>query len=215
MDDKLTFFSLFVFYLSHLFVPLHVEVFFLFYLCSFGFHIHISPNTPFFVFLFIVSTSHCQPSRKIRSFLPHYQRSQQVAWAAASEPTVWGTGAQEVVVAWWCREWEGTPYPSGRNRWTLGTVRGWRRGGGCCRPSAPPPSGRTQPRRAPTASRSTSPKPRLDFERTLLPYRVRSSAGCCRFSRERFPSLLPLMKQAMAAIVVSWNSDILTQRPRP
>lgn len=66
--------------------------------------------------------------------------------------------------AWWCLVWVDILYPSGRNRWTSGTVRGQRRGGGCCRPSVPPRSGRTRPQRAPTASRSTFLKPRLDSE---------------------------------------------------
>lgn len=66
--------------------------------------------------------------------------------------------------AWWCLAWVDIPYPSGRSPWTLGTVRGQKRGGGCCRPSVLPPSGRTRPRRAQTASRSTFPKPRLDSE---------------------------------------------------
>lgn len=70
--------------------------------------------------------------------------------------------------AWWCLVWVDTPYPSGRSPWTSGTVRGQKRGGGCCRPRGPPPSGRTQPQRAPTASRSTSPRPRLDFERKTV-----------------------------------------------
>lgn len=133
--------------------------------------------------------------------------------------------------AWWYLAWVDTPYPSGRNPWTSGTVRGQKRGGGCCRPREPLPSGRTRPRRAPTASRSTSPKRRLDSEhRTVVcpsppphstptPFRPApsfgSSAGRCCLSAGR-PSAFPLVQltttananilliqQAMTAILVS------------
>lgn len=75
-------------------------------------------------------------------------------------------GVEEVGLgAWWCLAWVDIPYPSGRSPWTSGTVRGQKQGGGCCRPSVLPPSGRTRPQKVQTASRSTSPKPRLDSER--------------------------------------------------
>lgn len=141
--------------------------------------------------------------------------------------------------AWWCLASVGTPCPSGRSQWTSGTVRGQKRGGGCCRPGALPPSGRIRQQRAPTVSRSTSPKPRLDSEHRaevfpshLLthPHPLQSwpISVCLRaqfwirtllmcYSPLAFPSksVIILIKQAMTAIVVSWNLDILqTQRPK-
>lgn len=68
---------------------------------------------------------------------------------------------------WRCPALVDIPYPSGRSPWTSGTVRGQRQGGGCSRQSVPPLSGRTRPRRALTASRSTSQKPKLDSEHTI------------------------------------------------
>lgn len=120
-----------------------------------------------------ISTSHHPCARRIRSFLLPYQRSQRAGWAAASGQIASRTVAPEVEEekeeagrgAWWCLVWVDIPYPSGRSPWTSGTVRGQKQGGGCCRPSVPPPLGRTRPRRAPTASRSTSQRPRLDSER--------------------------------------------------
>lgn len=113
-----------------------------------------------------ISTSHHCWVRRIRSFLLPYQRSQQAGWVAASVLIVaagmvapeWGQGA------WWCLAWVDTPCPWRRSPWTSGTVRGQKRGEGCCRPSGLHPSGRTRPQRAPTASRSTSQKLRLDSE---------------------------------------------------
>ena len=122
-----------------------------------------------------ISTSHHRCARRIRSFLLPYQRSQWAGWAAASGQIASRMVAPEVEEekeeagqgAWWCLAWADIPYPSGRSPWTSGTVRGQKQGGGCCRPSVPPPLGRTRPRRAPTASRSTSQRPRLDSERPL------------------------------------------------
>lgn len=116
----------------------------------------------------LISTSHHCWARRIKSSLLLYQRNQQAGWVAASGLIVEGTGAPEVEEvgrgAWWCLAWADIPYPSGRSPWTSGTVRGQKQGGGCCRPSVPPPSGRTRPQRAQTASRSTSQKPKLDSE---------------------------------------------------
>lgn len=84
--------------------------------------------------------------------------------------------------AWWCLVWVDIPYPSGRSPWTSGTVRGQKRGGGCCRPSVLPPSGRTRPRRVPTASRSTFPKPRLDSEQKteVSPFHLATHPHPCK-----------------------------------
>lgn len=116
----------------------------------------------------LISSSHHCRVRMIRNFLLLYQRNQQAGWVAASGPIVEGKGAPEVEEvgrgAWWCPAWVDIPYPSGRSPWTLGTVRGRKQGGDYCRPSVPPPSGRTRPQKAPTALRSTSQKPKPDSE---------------------------------------------------
>lgn len=108
--------------------------------------------------------------RRIKSFLLLYQRNQRAGLPAASGPTVQGTRPPEVAeldpVGWPCLALADIPYPSGRSPSTSGTVRGQRPGGGCCRQSVPPLSGRTRPRRVPTASRSTSQKRKLDSEHT-------------------------------------------------
>lgn len=118
-------------------------------------------------FHLISSFHHCR-ARRIRSFLLLCQRSQQAGWVAAFGPIAAGMGVLEVEEvgwgAWWCLVWVDIPYPSGRSPWTSGTVRGQKQEGGCCKPSVLPPSGRTRPQRVLTASRSTSQKPRLDFE---------------------------------------------------
>lgn len=204
----------------------------------------------------LISTSHHCWARRIKSSLLLYQRNQQAGWVAASGLIVEGTGAPEVEEvgrgAWWCLARADIPYPSGRSPWTSGTVRGQKQGGGCCRPSVPPPSGRTRPQRAQTASRSTSQKPKLDSEHKMRCLPLTSSLTFTSLKLTPTPisvflwaqfwifwksllfilyppfsisitspttttnSLLLLIKQAMTAILVSWNLDILlTQRPRP
>lgn len=131
-------------------------------------HFRTTQHNDSTVRLHLVSTCHCCLVRRIRSFPLLYQRSQQAGSVAASGLIISGMWVVEVGQgAWWCLVWVDIPYPSGRSRWTSGTVREQRRGGGCCRPSALPRSGRTQPQRALTASRSTFLKPRLDSESRL------------------------------------------------
>lgn len=165
--------------------------------------------------------SHHQRVRRIRNFLHPYQRSQRAGWAAAFGPIAWETGfpgMQEVARGgWWCPASEGTPSPSGRNPWTSETVRGQRREGGCCRPSVLPPSGRIRPQRAPTVSRSTSPKPRHDSEHatSLLLFTAvmfwiffEPLLFICYNTPPPFHKVLSsyiFTKQAMTAILVSWN----------
>lgn len=116
--------------------------------------------------------THCQRGhfwvRRTKSFLLLYQRSQQAGWVAVSGLIAQATGVQEAEEvgrgASWCLASVDTPCPSGRSPWISGTVRGQKQGGDCCRPSALPPSGRTRLQRVPTASRSTSQKPKLDSE---------------------------------------------------
>lgn len=115
--------------------------------------------------LFLSPPNKLLGNRRIKSFLLLYQRNQQAGWLAAFGLKVEGMGVPEVGQgAWWYLAWVDIPYRSGRSPWTLGTVRGQKHGGGCCRPSVPPPLGRTRPQRVPTASRSTSQKPKLDSE---------------------------------------------------